>query len=46
MSGPILEDPFALGKEDECENCGEIPTECGCGEPDPDSAYDRMMEDF
>ena len=43
---PILEDPIARGKYDECRWCGELEKECGCGEPDPDEAYDRMMEDF
>lgn len=46
MPEPILEDPYCLGKEDICERCERIPTECPCGEPDPDSAYDRMMEEW
>lgn len=45
MPEPILEDPYSLGKEDICERCEQIPTECPCGEPDPDAAYDRMMEE-
>ena len=45
MSGPILEDPYSLGDEDTCENCGELERYCECG-VDPDGAYDRMMEDL
>ena len=34
MSEPRLEDDFALGKEDECDDCGNFVYECSCGEPD------------
>lgn len=44
MSGPILEDPIALGKADECEQCGNPERYCEC-KSDPDEAYDRIMED-
>lgn len=44
MSGPILEDPYSLDMLDECENCGNLERYCECGS-DPDSAYDRMMEE-
>ena len=45
MPEPILEDPYSLGKEDTCENCGEYERHCECA-VDPDGAYDRMMEDL
>lgn len=29
-----LDDPIALGKDEECEDCGNFIFECECGEPD------------
>jgi len=46
MSGPILEDPYSLGKEDICERCEQTEYECECRGEDPDGAYDRYMEDL
>ena len=40
---PILEDPIARGKYDECDWCEQLKEECACGD-DSDGAYDRMME--
>ena len=34
MSEPELDDDFALGKGDECEDCGCFIYECVCNEPD------------
>ena len=47
MSYPFLEDPDSLGKglEERCDWCGDPKDECGCGESDPDSAYDRSREE-
>lgn len=48
MGYPYLEDPDSLGKGEgeRCDWCDRLKDKCGCGEPDPDAAYDRMMEDF
>ena len=48
MGYPYLEDPDSLGEglEERCQWCDRLRERCGCSEPDPDSAYDRMMEDF
>jgi hypothetical protein len=34
MSEPRLEDDFALGKDEECEDCNYFVWECVCSEPD------------
>ena len=44
MSEPELDDPFAVGKADECEECEDID-ECFCGEEDPDLWGDELYED-
>lgn len=43
MSEPqwIHGDPIALSLNN-CENCDNA--ECSCGEPDPDTMYNEMME--
>ena len=42
--GPQLEDDYALGKLDSCQECGYSERWCECAS-DPDGAYDRMMEE-
>ena len=39
MSEPRLEDDFALGKEDECDDCGNFVYECSCGSGEPDRMW-------
>lgn len=43
MSEPRLEDDGAIGKLDECEDCGCFIWECVCNEPDV--TYDKYYED-
>jgi hypothetical protein len=31
---PPLDDDIALGKDEECEDCGNLMSEDDCGEPD------------
>jgi hypothetical protein len=31
---PPLDDDIALGKDEECEDCGNLMSEDTCGEPD------------
>jgi hypothetical protein len=40
---PPLDDDFALGKDDECEDCGNFIYECACDEPDV--MYEEFFED-
>lgn len=47
MSEPREEDDIAVGKVDECEDCGYIRT-CMCDEEDgydPDQQHDAQFED-
>lgn len=39
---PPLDDDFALGLEDECEECDDFESECMCGEPDV--MYEEFFE--
>jgi len=39
---PLLDDDIALGKDEECEDCGNLMSEDTCGEPDV--MYDEALE--
>jgi hypothetical protein len=43
MSEPREEDDTALGKDNECEDCGNFMFTCEC--KDPDKMHDEMYED-
>lgn len=36
---PPLDDDIALGKEDECDDCGRWVIECACGSGEPDRMW-------
>lgn len=38
MADPELDDDYALGKDDECKDCGNFVIECTCNS-EPDRMY-------